>query len=456
MLPKRRKEELTGKIYQINLDSGDVGVEQRFTLDESTRTSVIIIQGAADGTTTLRPSALQSGTRRRRQSAFQVADTIEPILSLAGANVRLIRLTFDGNETSPAVSISAGTVSVEDCTFTSSPAALQISGTANVVIKRGSFKRNHAEGGKGAALRMSSGTLTLDGTRFENNFAEEGSAMYVTGENTRVDMTNVAFEKNEASVKGTLVVANGAVQMGSGTRFVGNIAPSAKSIELLDGTLVYSLPVPIAHWIPSVFECKIYRLPCPIDSTPTACDPDQQEELDDQPCDFATLPGLLNKHVSYLTVGAVSDDFPFQCSSGLYGDSDAVDAQSTPQCSGLCPAGKKCARGTSIPQICEEGTFCPLGSSLATPCRASTYGEGEGLSSEAQCPQCPAGHFCPTGTAKSSLPKLICPPGSKCPAGSHKSIECEASTYQDHPGQATCLPCPLGFVCPRGTSHPKP
>ena len=449
-LPKRRRKELDGKIFQINLVAGEVVADQHYTLDASVRTELLIIHGHASGTSTLRAPALQPG---RSLQSVQATGAIEPILSLTSPAVHLMNLTFDGDRRSPAVSITAGMVTIEDCNFISSPAALQISGTAQVTIIRGLFTANHADGGKGAALRMSGGTISLTGTTFTHNHAQEGSAMYVTGALTRVHIRDVLFESNNAS-KGTLVVAKGLVHLSGDTRFVGNTAAVAKSIERLDGTVVYSLPVRLAHWIPSVFECKVYRVPCPPDST--SCDPDTQKELDEQPCKYELQSELLNRYVSYLSVGSVSEDFPFPCSSGLYGESQSVAAQSTPQCSGLCPAGRKCARATAIPSICEEGTFCELGSSLATPCPAATYGQGTGLKSKAQCKTCPAGYFCPAGTAASDLPQLSCPAGSKCPAGSQASIECEASTYQDKPGQATCLLCPIGSFCPVGTSDPTP
>jgi len=59
--------------------------------------------------------------------------------------------------------------------------------------------------------------------------------------------------------------------------------------------------------------------------------------------------------------------------------------------------------------------------------------------------QCPAGFYCPDP----SRPDIQtgCPAGSFCPQGSLNPTKCASGTYQPYMYQATCLDCPLGFVC---------
>lgn len=58
--------------------------------------------------------------------------------------------------------------------------------------------------------------------------------------------------------------------------------------------------------------------------------------------------------------------------------------------------------------------------------------------------QCPAGKYCPLGTAS---PTLDCPYGWQCPAGSGTPINCPSGYYQDQVGQAACKLCPEGYYC---------
>ena len=50
-----------------------------------------------------------------------------------------------------------------------------------------------------------------------------------------------------------------------------------------------------------------------------------------------------------LAAGSINDAFPYECAAGTFGDSYNPVAQSSPQCSGPCPAGSFCVKATVTP-----------------------------------------------------------------------------------------------------------
>ena len=111
---------------------------------------------------------------------------------------------------------------------------------------------------------------------------------------------------------GSLVVSGGEVTA-TGAQFVGD------AIDLSPGgSIVYQLPAPLGHWINSLGQ------------------------------DLLTLQA-----------GESYVDFPPACSAGLYGDLATTEAQSSPLCSGLCPAGHTCGLATVVP--------CPVSAAGIAP-----------------------------------------------------------------------------------------
>jgi hypothetical protein len=86
-----------------------------------------------------------------------------------------------------------------------------------------------------------------------------------------------------------------------------------------------------------------------------------------------------------------------------------------------CPPGRNSSSTglvnvTDCP-LCAETYYCPLnGTVYATR-------------------KCDAGSFCPSGSKDVSN---LCPTGSSCPSGSARPVICDAGTYQDEIGQASC------------------
>eukprot|EP00752_Nemacystus_decipiens_P010330 g9202.t1 len=158
------------------------------------------------------------------------------------------------------------------------------------------------------------------------------------------------------------------------------------------------------------------------------------------------------------------------CSAGYYCGSGATTA--TPDStSSTGYLGDTCvdrSNGT-INDRCPPGHYCPLGSGAPEPCPPGTASSSFGLSSADECPDCTPGFYCPDfGTYNATLECTesfycpggdanateVCPAGRHCPTGSINPRICVAGTYQNEPGQASCLPCPEGYFCPAETVEP--
>ncbi|XP_014845642.1 PREDICTED: uncharacterized protein LOC106919650 isoform X3 [Poecilia mexicana] len=124
----------------------------------------------------------------------------------------------------------------------------------------------------------------------------------------------------------------------------------------------------------------------------------------------------------------------------------------------VCPAGHYCPKGSAKPSPCPPGTF--LGRTAAhseDDCEACQRGF--------YCPSwaqtsvdliCPPGWFCPTGSPSGHQPENQCPPGYACPAGSAEPEICSPGSFQALSGQSVCDSCPPGFYCLEGSAVPSP
>ena len=160
-----------------------------------------------------------------------------------------------------------------------------------------------------------------------------------------------------------------------------------------------------------------------------------------------------------------------------------------------CPERFYCPGGEA--QIdCPAGSFCPAESGNPQPCPRGTLSTSLNLRNASECGQCSPGSYCdslgqtnvtgpcdagyycesgvdtPTPGILSHLGEGdICPVGHFCPQGSERPLPCEAGTYNNGTGRATCLvcparyyclaqavtyentPCPAGYYCPAGTKN---
>lgn len=126
----------------------------------------------------------------------------------------------------------------------------------------------------------------------------------------------------------------------------------------------------------------------------------------------------------------------------------------------ICDCGYRCPKGTTSMQMCASPFYCPnTGQSDQTECPSGSYCPDHGMClpklcppgtyvgpdspDKSSCPPCQAGRFC-----TSAIQSTICPAGSYCPLGSASPKVCDPGYY-----------CPLGSAaqkeCPPGlTSSP--
>jgi len=390
--------EARGKICHLKLGSSSFDFTVGLALNSSSGPSEIILQGETG--TRLRPSKMA-----RAKRALQSSRPLFTILGSGGGKITLLNLFFEGFDGAPAIQALGGErIAIEDCNFSSNAGSgVVVYPEAVVVIRSCRFTRNgDAMTSRGGAIRVDGGSLQLIDSTFDRNEALEGGAMYIRG-GASVAVLNSLFRRNHAnSTGGALVVVDARVVLGNGTLLEGNHAEEANTLgvtPVLDPgrqVVTYVLPAPLAHWIANVVECG------PADSW----------------C-FTEY----GRFFSRLTSASVNVDYPYVCPPGLFGNSTQPPHQSSPQCSGSCPAGKFCSGATVWPQVCEKGTFCNQGSPAPTPCRPGTHGLRPQLTSQGQCTDCALGYFCRGGT----------------------QIECARGTYNNLSlanESAACIRCP--------------
>ena len=275
----------------------------------------------------------------------------------------------------------------------SSPPALVITGGSSEVIVSGSTFEDHSAGG----IVLAHGHLVLKDSVLQRNLAVNGGAMRVSGGHAEV--SDCRFEQNEATESGgALHVDGGEVELSNRTVLLQNSAPAGKAIEFTNGSLSYTLPVPIGRWLLVTTGITL------------ALEPSEQ-----------------------------NSDYPFACSPGLVGDSFNTDKQNGPWCSRACDAGYYCPSATSVPLPCLEGTYCEQGSSAPTACDDGTWSNAILLTSQGDCLECPAGKACSAGAA------VDCPAGSFAnETGKAVCTPCAPGSYQSAPAQTACDQCAAG------------
>ncbi|CAN0080879.1 unnamed protein product, partial [Laminaria digitata] len=108
---------------------------------------------------------------------------------------------------------------------------------------------------------------------------------------------------------------------------------------------------------------------------------------------------------------------------------------------GVCPPGFYCPEGSVAPRGCQSGTYSPsTGNTNSSACLACEPGfMCPNASTSTPTEPCPAGFYCPAGTAEATLQ---CGTGEACLASSWEPVACDAGTHQTLTGQETCADCP--------------
>merc|ERR1719232_75018 len=155
---------------------------------------------------------------------------------------------------------------------------------------------------------------------------------------------------------------------------------------------------------------------------------------------------------SYCTGGVQT-----KCPAGYAG----IRERASSQANGCiqCPAGFYCPEGTAdfLKSPCPRGAYCAKGAAMVV-CPQGTYNDNLMGRSVADCQQCPNGHECAEGTVDRGD---VCKAGNYCPKGSYPDqFACPAGTYgADRTGKSDiseCLPCPPGHYCPEGSGSATP
>ncbi|CUE73353.1 membrane-associated protein, putative [Bodo saltans] len=119
----------------------------------------------------------------------------------------------------------------------------------------------------------------------------------------------------------------------------------------------------------------------------------------------------------------------------------------------VCPTGYWCdpnvVLSVQLPQSCPVGRFCPPGTSqLQLKCPIGSWSDRTNLGNQTQCKRCPPGRFCPyTGTfTQTQIAMPFCFGGYWCGGGNLNGFG-TVGRLGGHGG-----PCPAGYYCPNGTA----
>ena len=300
-----------------------------------------------------------------------------------------------------------------------------------------SISGNHALQGAGV---FNSGTLTLNATdvignnakdswlqnasKFEHEFEHEfeGSALYNTGSALLVDRSRLSI----GDVRG------------------GNVQALQFTMLYNGGKLLYLLPAPLGFYLDSVFQCKTLKCEKAGSSVKVDCDvqpPCNRQRYEDK--FMATAP-----------MGELQwINFPFLCERGYYGNSYAVEDQSSFACRGRCPPGKYCpGKALTNPMPCPVGHTCAGG--VEEKCGIGTFPTSSNTTCEASSPCTDNAHLLPHQQEK----KCECNLGFFPLAGSGEELQCAAEmpylVLWGLPGWVTLvLPIVLVFLRRRRTKR---
>jgi hypothetical protein len=147
---------------------------------------------------------------------------------------------------------------------------------------------------------------------------------------------------------------------------------------------------------------------------------------------------------------------PLQCQAGYVCVSGAFQADPTDNVTGyICPAGAYCPTGSAAPSWCSPGYFAnSTANTRIGDCFPCTPGfECPSAGTVTPTVPCSPGYYCPGGIATPSISEA-CPLGHSCPTGSYQPVPCLAGSYANLTTQAACTPCPASYYCVSTTIQP--
>ena len=369
--------------------------------------------------------AAAGGSSSRR--ALQTSSTDDLTIFTVGPGappIFLAGLTLRGR-----VRVDGGSVDIDNCTFSGVGAgavnALSIS--AGEVTLNASEVRDYENGG----ISLSGGVVDVRGSVIRRN-GHGASATFggveVAGGQLNLRTTSIEYNGQITNVcDGSLCLRGGGLSVvGASAQISISDQSVVKRNMAYEGDQIY---VDTAY---ATLDSVRYTLPTPLGHYVIITDRSD------------------NTPVSMQIIDAT---FPFECSPGNFGGLFNTSTQTTPRCSGRCPAGHYCPSATVVPIRCAAGTYCVEGSEAETNCPAGTFSAVSGLGSIDGCTTCRAGSACEAGSAAESP----CPLGMRAPTNGSVSCEpCPAGTYQDKTGQTLCTLCRAGRYCPVGSAQEQP
>ena len=116
---------------------------------------------------------------------------------------------------------------------------------------------------------------------------------------------------------------------------------------------------------------------------------------------------------------------------------------------GACPAGFFCPNGTADPFVCPPGYYCPPNTEIPLVCPVGTFGPGQGLGLLTDCASCYGGRYCSQyGLVK---PEGFCDQAFYC---IDKSVTPAPLFF--NVGRAVGNECEAGGYCMTGSKYPWP
>ena len=100
-----------------------------------------------------------------------------------------------------------------------------------------------------------------------------------------------------------------------------------------------------------------------------------------------------------------------------------------------CPAGSYCPQGSAFAISCPAGRWSSALQSACSPCDAGYFGSDMGMTTSSCSGPCVAGYFCAAGSTLATA--QVCPAGYYCPGASPSG---------------TANPCPAGWFCAAGSA----
>ena len=387
-----------------------------------------------------------SGSSKSGLPMWYVGANSSLLVMLAGAPAVTLRglhlqgLGEDRTEGAPAIDVHASSLTIENCILSGHvAAALRVSDGAHVSIINSSFTNNGIlSRHQGGAMHVSAlAKVEIMRSTFTYNSARVGGAIYASL--AQVDVQQTTFVGNHGGEFGGAIFAVASrLVLGNATSLAMNVAgQGGEGLRLVRSTAWYIMPAPLGHHVRNPVLC----------TGPPNCD------------------HLHNgMHVKALAGDLAT--FPPQCPSGFLGQSYKVADQSSPRCSGLCPAGKYCVAGTSAPKPCTSGSYCMEGSPLPVPCKPGSFTEATNLTSQDECTICSRGAWCSGGLripcslgtfnpdegSSTSTACISCPSEyfTTDASGATQLEQCKCLSgfvLEFGNGSATCARCPPGATC---------